>query len=272
MTDFSVLLSVYHKENPDYFALALDSVFSQTRLPAEVILVEDGPLTASLDKLVEGYEKKYPCLKVVKLPINGGLGNALREGLKYCNYSLVARMDTDDIAKPNRFEKQVAVFEQHPEVDVVGSWVDEFLTERGPELPVSQRRLPERADELRKFAKRRNPINHPSVMFRKEAVMAARGYLDFPLLEDWYLWIRMMTHGANFYNIQESLLFFRTSLDMYMRRGGWKYAMGEYRLRREMLRLGFICTAEFVLEVPLRFAFRIVPSGVRKYIYKLLFR
>lgn len=272
MTDFSVLLSVYYRENPDYLKLALDSVFSQTLLPTEVVLVEDGPLTENLEKIVEGYEKKYPYLKLVKLPVNGGLGNALREGLKHCSYSLVARMDTDDIAKPDRFKKQIAVFEQHPEMDVVGSWVDEFLTERGVDVALSQRRLPESIAELQKFAKRRNPVNHPTVMFRKETVMAAGSYQDFPLFEDWYLWIRMMANGANFYNIQESLLLFRISLDVYKRRGGWKYAVNEYLLRKEMLNMNFISTIDFILEVPLRFVVRVIPPVVRKYVYKYLLR
>lgn len=146
------------------------------------------------------------------------------------------------------------------------------MSEKGTISPVSQRRLPEYADDLRNFAKRRNPINHPTVMFRKEAVLSVGSYKDFPLFEDWYLWVRMMMNGSKFYNVQESLLFFRISLDVYKRRGGLKYAINEHRLRKEMFRLHFISFSDFIIEIPLRFLSRIIPSFIRKYIYAYLLR
>ena len=127
-------------------------------------------------------------------------------------------MDTDDIAMPERFEKQLAVFKKYPDIDVVGAWINEF--EDNVSNIKSVRKLPELPDDIRQFAKRRNPINHPVVMFRKSAVLAAGGYRHFPLFEDYYLWIRMLMNGAKFYNIQESLLYFRFSPEMFKRRGG----------------------------------------------------
>ena len=124
---FSVLLSVYRKEQPAYLRQSLDSIFTQTLLPDEVVLVKDGPLTDALDEVAEDYCRKYPVIRVVPLSENQGLGRALNEGLKHCSYDLVARMDTDDVAKPERFEKQIAVFCAHPEMDVVGAWIDEFV-------------------------------------------------------------------------------------------------------------------------------------------------
>ena len=117
---FSVLLSLYHKESPLFLRQSLTSIFTQTLLPIEVVLVEDGPLTDELYVIIEESTIRHPELKVVSLPSNQGLGKALNEGLKHCSYDLVARMDTDDIAKPDRFEKQMAVFLEHPEIDVVG--------------------------------------------------------------------------------------------------------------------------------------------------------
>lgn len=160
---------------------------------------------------------RYPYLKVLSLVTNRGLGKALNEGLKYCSHELVARMDTDDIAMPERFEKQLAVFKKYPDIDVVGAWINEF--EDNVSNIKSVRKLPELPDDIRQFAKRRNPINHPVVMFRKSAVLAAGGYRHFPLFEDYYLWIRMLMNGAKFYNIQESLLYFRFSSEMFKRRG-----------------------------------------------------
>lgn len=272
MLAFSVLLSVYYKENPIFLKQSLESVFFQTVSPTEVIIVKDGPLTDDLENVISDFLIRYKgVLIVVALPINSGLGNALRVGLEKCSFDIVARMDTDDIAKPNRFEKQLEVMENNQNIDVVGSWIDEFITEKGI-VAISQRRLPESPKELRLFAKRRNPINHPTVMFRKKAVILAGGYKDFPLFEDYYLWIRMLINGSKLYNIQESLLFFRISLDVYKRRGGWKYAVYEFRLRKTMCKFHIISFYDFLFELPLRFISRVIPSYIRKYLYLYLLR
>ena len=123
---FSVLLSLYYKENPIFLRESLHSVFGQTLQPDEVILVEDGPLTPALYEVVEEFAGRHSTIKRIVLEKNRGLGNALSEGLKHCSCDLVARMDTDDICKPERFAKQVTFMENHPEIDVVGAWIDEF--------------------------------------------------------------------------------------------------------------------------------------------------
>ena len=267
---FSVLLSIYAKECPLYFKASLDSIFHQTLLPDEVILVEDGPLTPELEQIVCDYSSRYPILKIVPLPTNQGLGKALNEGLKHCSYDLVARMDTDDIAKPDRFRRQIQMFEEHPEIDVCGAWVDEFEGEKRNILSV--RKLPELHGDIVAYAKRRNPINHPVVMFRKSAVIAAGGYQHCPLFEDYYLWLRMLKNGAKFYNLQESLLFFRMSPDMFKRRGGWKYAMNELRFLYMMRKMGIIGWRYFILNAIIRFPIRVMPNGVRGILYKKILR
>ncbi len=267
---FSVLLSVYRKEQASYLRQSLDSIFSQTLLPDEVILVKDGPLTDELDWVVEEFVLEYPALKVVPLTENQGLGKALNEGLKHCSYELVARMDTDDVAKPARFEKQMAVFQIHQEFDVVGAWIDEF--EGDVENVISIRKLPERHEKISSFAKKRCPVNHPVVMFKKSAVVAAGGYQHFPLFEDYYLWVRMLMNGSVFYNIPESLLYFRFSPDMFKRRGGWKYAKDEFRFQCKLLGLGFIGCVEFCRNVGIRFVARIIPNGWRSLLYKKVLR
>lgn len=267
---FSVLLSLYTKEQPSFLKLSLDSLFSQTLLPSEIVLVKDGPLTDELDAIVSDYERRYPILKVVALAQNQGLGRALNEGLKHCSYDLVARMDTDDIAKPNRFEKQVRIFNEYPEIDVCSAWVEEFI--ESPHYPVSVKKLPEQHDDIVVYAQSRNPINHPVVMFRKKAVLEAGGYQHFPLFEDYYLWVRMLANGARFYNIQESLLYFRTSPDMFKRRGGLKYAMDEFRFQKVMFGMNMISSKQFLLNVMTRFPVRIAPNQVRSWLYKKALR
>ena len=267
---FSVLLSLYQKEHPSHLTQSLNSLFSQTLLPDEIILVKDGFLTPQLDAIVSDYATRHPILKVIPLPKNQGLGKALNEGLKHCSFDLVARMDTDDIAKPDRFEKQVKVFEEHPELDLVGAWIDEF--EGTPQHVLSIRKVPETSEEILAYCRKRCPVNHPVVMFRKSAVQAAGGYLHFPLFEDYYLWVRMLKNGARFYNIQESLLYFRTSPDMFKRRGGWKYAMNELRFQNVMRKMGIIEWKRFLMNVAVRFPGRIIPNGLRGFLYKNLMR
>lgn len=267
---FSVLLSLYKKECPSQLRQSLNSLFSQTLPPNEIILVKDGPLTAELDTVVSDYVARYSILKIVPLPQNQGLGKALNEGLKHCSYDLVARMDTDDIAKPDRFEKQMKVFEEHPELDLVGAWIDEF--EGTPQHILSVRRVPETSEEIREYCKKRCPVNHPVVMFRKSAVLAAGGYQHFPLFEDYYLWVRMLKNGARFYNIQESLLYFRASPDMFKRRGGWKYAVNELSFQRMIWKMGLIGWGRFLKNVAVRFPARIIPNSLRGFLYKKLMR
>lgn len=268
MIDFSVLLSVYYKERDSFLRLSLDSIFNQTIKPTEVVLVEDGPLTAELDKVIEEYLQRHGEIKVVKLPRNIGLGNALNEGLKHCSCELVARMDTDDVCKPFRFERQLKLFEEYPEVDVCSSWIDEFIG--NADNVVSQRRLPKTNEEIVKFAKGRCPINHPAVMYRRSKVLEVGGYQGFP--EDMFLWVKLLMNGAKFYNIQESLLYFRTSDDVYKRRGGWKYAMDDVKTQWAFYKMQFLSFPEMCKNVMIRVSVRLMPNSLRSLFYKKLLR
>ncbi len=268
MTNFSVLLSVYRKERASWLRESLESVFGQTVRPSEVVLVEDGPLTAELDAVVGEFVRREPCLKVVKLSVNGGLGAALNEGLKHCTHELVARMDTDDICKPNRFERQLAVFSEHPEVDICSAWIDEFETDK--EHVTSRRLLPERHEDIVRYAKSRCPVNHVAVVYKKSVVLGLGGYQGFP--EDYYLWVRMIMNGCRFYNVQESLLWVRFSTDVLRRRGGWSYAKDDLRAQWNFRKAGFLSWPEFLRNAAIRGVVRLMPNGVRTFIYKHLLR
>ena len=185
---FSVLISVYQREKPQYLEQALESLLEQTLLPTEVVIVEDGPLTDELYAVIEAFKTRFAATVSVVLPRNVGLGLALNHGLKECHYPIVARMDSDDICKPRRFEKQLEILRTHKEIDVVGSWIDEFLGTK--ENIISTRKVPETHQEILHFARYRNPMNHPTVMFRKAVIEAVDSYHDFPLFEDYDLWVR----------------------------------------------------------------------------------
>lgn len=267
---FSVLLSLYYKESPIFLRESLESVFDSTLQPDEVVLVEDGPLTSALYEVVEEFSLQHAEIRRIVLKENGGLGKALNVGLTHCSYELVARMDTDDICKPERFAKQVTFMENHPEIDVVGAWIDEFQDIISN--VTSTRKLPQTPQEIQSFGKKRNPMNHPVTMFRKSAVEAAGGYLPFPLFEDYYLWVRMMLNGSKMYNIPESLLYFRSSPEMFKRRGGWKYAYVEILFYRQLHKLGYIGIITMMENVCIRMLTRLVPNSMRGWIYKKLLR
>lgn len=268
MNQFSVLLSVYHKEQPSFLYQSLNSVFNQSVSPSEVILVEDGPLTPELYMVIDVYKKQYPKFKVIKLAKNRGLGNALNEGLKHCSCELVARMDTDDICMPYRFERQLQIFNKYPDIDVCSSWIDEFINETTN--IVSQKKLPEWNEEIIKYAKTRCPINHPVVMYKRSKVLSVGGYQGFP--EDYYLWVKLIMAGAVFYNIQESLNYFRTSEDVYKRRGGWKYAQDDIKAQWNFYNMGFLSLFEFLKNLLIRVTIRLVPNNIRAWFYKKFLR
>lgn len=265
MDKFSVLMSVYHREKSEFLDTAIESIFRQTTLPDEVVLVKDGPLTAKLDAVICKYTTKYPMFKIVSIPQNVGLGEALNQGLKHCSYELIARMDSDDICFENRFTKQLMIFDQYPNIDIVGSVVAEFI--ETPNIITAIRKLPQRHPDIIEFAKTRCPLNHPSVMFRRQSILNVAGYQHFYLFEDYYLWMRMIKAGCVFYNIQEPLLYFRANPEMIKRRGGFKYAISEVRLQKKFYRMKLITFPCFVKNIVIRFTVRIIPNVMRSWIY-----
>lgn len=268
---YSVLMSVYHKENAEYLRTAMDSIWRQTVPTDDFVLVCDGPLNERLDAVIEKMEKEHPdTLHVVRLEKNGGLGNALNEGIKHCKYDLVARMDSDDISRPDRCERQLKVFQEHPDMSVVSGIVEEFTASTSE---IEARRVPpETQEEIISFAKKRNPFNHPCVMYKKSAVEAAGGYQDFYLLEDYYLWIRMVQKGSQGYNLQEPLLWMRAGSDMYKRRAGWKYAQSQKALFKYMKDSGFISGSQYVQSVAVRTASSLTPNWLRELMFKTVMR
>ena len=268
--NYSVLMSVYHKENPEYLRAAMNSIWEQTVKTDDFVLVCDGPLTPELDAVIAEMQEEHPELTVVRLAKNGGLGNALNEGMKHCKNDLVARMDSDDISRPGRCERQLAVFRDYPEVSIVSGVVEEFT--QSTEKIDSRRVLPETHKEILDFARKRNPFNHPCVMYRKAAVEAAGGYKDFYLLEDYYLWIRMLQSDAIGYNIQEPLLWMRAGSDMYKRRSGLRYARSQKALFKYMRDTGWITTGQYIKSSAIRGASSLAPNGLREFVFKKLLR
>lgn len=218
---YSVLISVYSKEQPKYLQAAIESIFCQTLPPSEVVLVKDGPLTNELELLISLY--KRPILKLITLPDNKGLSNALNIGLKYCTNELVARMDTDDICFPSRFEKQVHFLESHPDIDIVGTYATK-IDEHGKILNELVKVPTEHEDIVHLIWT--CPMNHPTVMFRKNKILSVHGYNSAagPRQDDYDLWFRCAEKGLHFANIAEPLLYYRFFVDSVKKnsvRVGW---------------------------------------------------
>ena len=250
---FSVCTSVYKNDKPEFVRVALDSMLvHQSVKPDEIVLVQDGPVPEELSLLLSEYEGKFPeVMHVIRLEKNGGLGNALRLGVENAKYDIIARMDSDDICLTDRFEKQLAYLEAHPECDIVGGQMTEFID--SPDNIVGRREVPLTNEKIYEFMKSRCALNHVTVMFRKEAVMKAGNYQDWFWNEDYYLWVRMMMAGCKFANIPDVAVNVRSGADQYARRGGKKYFDSEIGIKKLMLEKGIINRKEYVVNYIQRF-------------------
>lgn len=268
---FSVLVAVYRGDDAAHVRASLASVFEQTVEPAEVLVVRDGPLTSDLEAVLEEFAERYPeRFETIEFAENRGLGAALRRGLEACSHDLVARMDADDVAVADRFERQLAYLEDNPDVDVLSGAIAEF--EDDPADVERVRSVPTDPDDVRAYARHRNPVNHPAVMLRRDAVLDAGNYRPLRALQDYELWVRMLEAGYTIANLPSVLVKCRGGDDLYGRRGGLEYARQEVDLQRRFLRTGAISLPRFVANVLLRVPVRLVPGSVRKQVYEHLLR
>lgn len=265
---FSVAMSVYYKDNAVFFDRALQSITErQTIKPTEIVLVCDGPLNEQLDAVIDKYRKQYPIFKILRLKDNRGLGNALKLAIENTSNEIIARMDSDDISVPDRFEQQLKFFSNHSEVDIVGGDITEFI---GDETNiVGKRSVPTKDSEIKEYMKKRCAFNHMSVMYKKSVIQAAGGYLDWFWNEDYYLWIRMQLNGAVFANTGTVLVNVRVGEEMYQRRGGKKYFQSEYDLQKLMLDNKMISLPTFAGNVGKRVIIqRLLPNRIRGWVFR----
>lgn len=271
-TKFSVLFSVYYKEKPEFFDQALESIHHQTVQADEWIIVKDGPISDELQAVIEKYKALSDvCIKEVPLPENRGLGLALAAGVPECSYELIARMDTDDIAVPERFDLQLKEFEKNPALDLCGGQIEEFETT--PQEIIGERRVPLTQEEIVEYQKLRCAFNHMTVMFKKSKVLEAGNYKHCPLMEDDMLWVDMLLHGAVCMNLDKTLVYARTNRDMIARRGGIKYYKKYKNARKMILGTGFITKREYKKTNRIQLIVCLMPAWLRKFVFfKLLHR
>lgn len=263
---YSVLMSLYKKEKPEYLRLAIDSMLNQTVAPDEIIMVEDGPLTDELYAVLN----EYPMLHRIKNEKNLGLGLALNVGLKECRNELVARMDTDDCSKPERCEKQLKRFFEKPYLTIVGSHIDEFVDD--PSNVISQRIVPTTSEEIYNFAKKRSAFNHPAVMYSKTAVLENKGYADLKRNQDVDLFGRMQFEGYKAENIDESLLWFRSSDELAKRRKSWQNTWSYIATIRRFWKMGYSSFIDYLMVGIAQVGMFLLPTKVQSYVYKKFLR
>lgn len=272
---FSVTMCVYGGDNPDYFDLALSSIICQTVQPNEIVLAADGPIPETITAIIEKYQRQLAgsaiSFKVIYLEKNVGLGRARQICLEHCSCELVALMDADDLSVPERFELQLCRFDAHPKVSVIGGNIREFIDT--PENCVGRRVVPETDEGIRNYMKKRCPMNHVTVMFRKKDVTDAGGYLHWHYNEDYYLWIRLALAGYRFGNVNEELVNVRIGKEMYRRRGGIKYFKSEAKLQTFMLKNKLINPFRYVVNVAERFILQVLmPNWLRGFLFRKLAR
>nr|WP_120491486.1 glycosyltransferase [Corynebacterium lactis] len=264
----TALVTVYHRVDPQHLDQALESLWAQTFPAAEVIVVEDGELPEALEAVVVKHEQDHDNLKVVRCPVNRGSGPASQTGLEQVETPWVARLDADDIAVPERFEKQLLALKANPSLSVIGSAMAEF--EGDPGNVVRVRALPESHDKIARYAKMNSPVNNPSAMFRADLARRVGGYRNRPYMEDYDLWARMLAAGARFHNLSGPLVLFRAD-GMFKRRTAKGIFSSERQMQRTLRELGIISWPRALFNLAARTAFRALPTGLMSRAYRRLF-
>lgn len=268
---FSVAMSVYKNDIPAYFETSVLSIFNQTCPPDEIVLVIDGPIPIPLQTSVYAMMEKVGIMEIVRFSENKGHAAARQAGLEKARNELVAIMDSDDIAEPNRFEVLLKLLDEYPDVTVVGSIIHEFIG--SPENVVGTRDVPEMDVDIKAYLKSRCPMNLMTVMLRKRDVMKVGGFIDWYCEEDYYLWIRLVESGYKFYNYQKSLVNVRVGEDMYQRRGGKKYFRSEARLQKYMFDHKMISLHQYAYNVMIRWLVQVVmPNRIRGWVFRTFAR
>ena len=243
--NYSILLPVYIKDNPEFLATSIESMLNQTVKSDDFVIIKDGPLTDELNAVVDKYATiKENNIRVLSLEVNSGLGAALDSGLRQCKNELIARMDADDISLPTRCEKLLKLFEQDPDLAIAGTNIDEF--DDDPNVIISSRVVPSTHEEIKKYNRRRQAFNHPSIMFRKSEVLRVGSYPHIKHMEDKDLFFRMLNMDCKAANIPESLLLFRSNKDSFKRRRGKEYRKATIEVAKNAYKSKYISYSDYL--------------------------
>ena len=268
--EFSVLIPVSSKEKSEYLKEAIESVIYQTKKPNQIVVVKDGELSKDLNEIIEIFKKQYTeMIDILNLNKQTSLGMVLNKGMKICKNPYIARMDSDDIARKDRFEKQFKYLQEHPDIDVLGGYIEEY--DENMKKVTSLREVPLTKEEIYKKIIKQNPFNHSTVILKKESVLKIGGYKDCPL-EDYDLWIRMRLKNMKMANLPDILVNYRTSSDMYKRRTGKKYLKGVIKIEKLLLKNKLINRFQYYKNVVTRTFLAFVPVNIKTFLYPKVIR
>jgi glycosyltransferase involved in cell wall biosynthesis len=267
---FAVLMSIYYATRPEELARCFQSLHDQKLRATQIVLVRDGPVSLAVEKCIGRFSQQLP-FQHLAFSENRGLGPALHDGLAACTHEIVARVDSDDCSLPERFALQTTFLEDHPNISVVGSWMSEHY-DRGHGSSTHVRKTPVAPCSIERYSRRRNPLNHPTVMFRKSHVLASGSYQSCLMFEDYFLWARMLTRGYQLTNIPAVLVETWVDSAYFARRGGIAYLRHELRLLKKFRKSAFFSKTDTITFIATRLPMRIIPVGLRKYIYRSFLR
>jgi glycosyltransferase involved in cell wall biosynthesis len=270
MENYSILTTLYKNDSPEFLKQSIDSMLAQTVLTNDYVIVADGPLTEELDEVLVGYENTHNFFNIVRLSENGGLGVALREGLKYCKNDLVARLDADDLSMPTRCEKQLALFDSDPDLVIVGSDMYEF--DSNPDEITDLKHMPSSPEQIYKYGKRRNAFNHSSVMYRKSVIEEHGSYSTMRRSQDIELFSKILYAGCKCRNINEPLIKFRCGDTRVKRKKKWSNVKSDLRIFKNNYKMGYAGFGDYLYVVITQIGFFILPTKLAGYLYKKLFR
>ena len=267
---YSIVMAIYKKDRPEWFEQAMESLLNQTVISDDIIIVADGPLTTELNAVLHKYAGKKS-ISLIRLRTNQGLGNALNIGIKQAKNELIARMDADDISLPNRFELQIAEFKKHPELDILGGQIAEFIN--SPDEIVAYRRVPITQPEIKRFARRRNPFNHPTVMFKKSTIQKLGCYdISAIRIEDYDLWLRALSQNATCSNLNVVLLNYRSTIDAMKRRKTLSSLKNHIKARARFYAKKYISLSDLCYGVVTQIVLFVMPIGLAGAIFKKVVR
>lgn len=270
LPDYSVLMSVYSGERPEYFRACVDSMLAQTFITDDFVLVCDGPLTPELDSIVSEYENRYPFFRPLRLPRNIGVGGCANAGLAVCRNEYIVKMDSDDIALPERCEVSLYLMAKHPHIDMLGAYISEFSSDTGKEIAVRKTPLGNKA--IMKYARRRNPFNNPTLVYKKSLVEKIGGYSTIRRCEDYDFVVRMLAAGAVGRNVPKVLVRYRVTDGNYDRRRNWANTRSFIAVRWSIYRSGFSSLWDFIVASAAQLIMFLLPRTVTESFYKKLLR
>ncbi|MBY6112815.1 glycosyltransferase [Halomonas sp. DP1Y21-3] len=266
--DFSVLMAVHYSDSSSFLDDAISSIWDrQTLRPEQIVVVKDGEVTLQINNVLERWRKKigHSIFFVVELPTNGGLASALNAGLEVCRCDIVARMDSDDVSLPLRFEKQICFMRNNENIVAISSQVEECNLNLGEVHGV--RKLPCNHEEIMLFAKKRSPLSHPAAVFRKQFIIESGGYPDIRKGQDYALWSLLLSKGYRLANLPSVLLKMRCGQELHARRG-LDYLKHEFDVLLFQKKIGFLSWFEFLRNLILKVFLRTSPIFVKKFVYK----